>query len=89
MITALTFSCSYLIDVYTIRGASAVAANTILRSVFAAALPLIARPMFNNLGVAWACTLLGCIAIVLAFIPFLFIKYGSFLRSKSRLVMDT
>jgi hypothetical protein len=57
-----------------------------MRSIFAAALPLIAQPMFHNLGVDWACTLLGCIAILLAFIPFLFIKYGRALRARSRLV---
>ena len=77
---------SYLIDVYTVKGASAVAANTIMRSIFAAALPLIAQPMFHNLGVDWACTLLGCIAVALAAIPFLFIKYGKALRARSRLV---
>lgn len=77
---------SYLIDVYTAKAASAVASNTILRSVFAAALPLVAQPLYHNLGVSWASTLLGCIAIALATIPFVFIKFGPKLRAKSRLV---
>lgn len=49
---------------------AAVAANTFLRSIFAAALPLVAMPLFHNLGVNFACTLLGCIAAALGFVPF-------------------
>jgi DHA1 family multidrug resistance protein-like MFS transporter len=49
---------NYLIDAYTQYSASAVAATTFMRSIFAAGLPLVAQPLFNNLGVNWACTLL-------------------------------
>jgi hypothetical protein len=42
------------------------ASNTFMRSLFAATLPLVVEPLFNNLGVGWACTLLGCISIFLA-----------------------
>lgn len=35
-----------------------------------------------------ACTLLGCIAILLAGIPFIFFKYGKKLRSMSKLVSE-
>jgi len=42
------------------------ASNTFMRSLFAATLPLVAQPLFNNLGVDWACTLLGCISVILA-----------------------
>lgn len=50
-----------------------------MRSIFAAALPLVAQPLFNNLGVNYACTLLGCIAVVLGSVPFLF--FGEFVYS--------
>lgn len=46
------------------------AANTFLRSLFAAAFPLVAQPLYHNLGTDYACTLLGCIAAVLALVPF-------------------
>ncbi|KAL8292267.1 hypothetical protein RQP46_001733 [Phenoliferia psychrophenolica] len=55
---------NYLIDAYTHYAASAVASNTFMRSIFAAALPLVAQPLFNNLGVGYACTLLGLSAFV-------------------------
>ncbi|EJD48787.1 MFS general substrate transporter [Auricularia subglabra TFB-10046 SS5] len=76
---------NYLIDAYTQYAASAVAANTFLRSIFAAALPFVAEPLFHNLGVPWACTLLGCISVVLALVPFLFYIYGAKLRAMSRM----
>jgi DHA1 family multidrug resistance protein-like MFS transporter len=49
---------NYLIDAYTQYSASAVAATTFMRSIFAAGLPLVAQPLFRNLGINWACTLL-------------------------------
>ncbi|ORX40117.1 major facilitator superfamily domain-containing protein [Kockovaella imperatae] len=67
---------NYLIDGYTKNAVSAIAANTFQRSLFGAAIPLVTRPMFHNLGIQWACTLLGCIAALLGGIPFLFERYG-------------
>lgn len=63
--------------------ASALAANTIVRSAVGAAFPLFTAQMFHGLGVQWACTLLGCIGIILAPSPFVFYKYGPRLREKS------
>ena len=51
-----------------------------------AALPLVAGPLFHNLGVDWACTLLGCVAILLGGIPIIFLKFGAKLRGMSKLV---
>lgn len=48
-----------------------------MRSLLAAALPLVAEPLFDNVGVHWACTLLGCLAILFAGVPFLFYFYGA------------
>jgi DHA1 family multidrug resistance protein-like MFS transporter len=39
--------------------------------------------MFTNMGIQWAATLLGCIALVLVPIPILFYKYGARLRQRS------
>ncbi|CAD6588223.1 MAG: hypothetical protein CYPHOPRED_004316 [Cyphobasidiales sp. Tagirdzhanova-0007] len=49
-----------------------------------ASLPLVAMPLFHNLGVSWACTLLGCVSILLAGIPFVLLKYGKEIRSYSK-----
>ncbi|GAA6064705.1 hypothetical protein JCM10212_001610 [Sporobolomyces blumeae] len=76
---------NYLIDAYTVYSASAVAANTLLRSVFASALPLVTMPLFDNLGVGRACSLLGGLAAGLGTVPFLFYVYGPKLRSMSKM----
>ena len=55
---------------------SAIAANTFQRSIFGAALPLVTPPLFHNLGIQYACTLLGGIAVLLGGTPFLFNIYG-------------
>jgi hypothetical protein len=75
---------NFLIDTYRIYAASAVSANTILRSVLAATLPLAAKSMFNSLGVGPAMSILGGIATLALPIPFLFIKFGAQLRAKSK-----
>ncbi|ODV90425.1 hypothetical protein CANCADRAFT_24563 [Tortispora caseinolytica NRRL Y-17796] len=74
---------SYIIDVYLIYAASASSINTIMRSGFAASFPLFTKFMFDDLGIQWAGTLIGCVCLLLMPCPFLFYRYGAFLRSKS------
>lgn len=64
--------------------ASAIAANTFCRSMVAASFPLFSRQMFENMGIQWAATLLGCLAICLVPIPVGFYFFGKKLRSKSK-----
>ena len=40
--------------------------------------------MFDNLGIQWAGTLLGCLAVAMVPIPVCFYLFGSKLRAKSR-----
>ena len=75
---------NYIIDCYLFFAASAIAANTIMRSVFGAVCPLFTYQMFTNMHINWAGTLLGCVAAVLIPVPFLFFKYGHLIREKSR-----
>lgn len=76
---------NFLVDTYGgLYAASAVSANTFLRSVLAAAFPLAARPMFNNLGVGPAMSILGGFATLAIPVPFIFMKYGLTLRKKSK-----
>lgn len=79
---------NYIIDCYLLFAASALAGNTLLRSAFGAAFPLFALQMFDNMGIKWAGTLLGCIAVALIPVPFLFYKYGKRLRQKSKWTFD-
>ncbi|KAI3260971.1 hypothetical protein CBS147309_7331 [Penicillium roqueforti] len=76
---------NYLVDAYLPIAASAVAANIILRSAVAAGFPLFARQMFQNMGIQWASTLLGCLAAIMIPIPIIFRVYGPWLRGKSKI----
>lgn len=64
--------------------ASAIAGNTFLRSITAAGFPLFARQMYTGMGIQWASTLLGCVALLLVPIPVTFYVYGRKLRERSR-----
>ncbi|CAG9980625.1 unnamed protein product [Clonostachys byssicola] len=76
---------NYLVDAYLMFAASAIAGNTFLRSLCGAVFPLFARQMFDGMGIQFAATLLGCVAVVLAPIPFIFYKYGAAIRRKSKI----
>ncbi|CAD0086286.1 unnamed protein product [Aureobasidium mustum] len=75
---------NFLVDTYLLYAASAVSANTFLRSIIAGGLPLAARPMFNNLGVGPAMSILGGVAALALPVPFIFMKYGLKLRKLSK-----
>ncbi|KAF2145738.1 uncharacterized protein K452DRAFT_265037 [Aplosporella prunicola CBS 121167] len=74
---------NYLVDAYLMFAASAIAANTFLRSLCGAGFPLFATYMFQGMGVQWAGTLLGCVAAVLVPVPVVFYLYGEKIRQKS------
>lgn len=74
---------NFLVDTYGPFAASAVSANTILRSVLACAMPIAARPMFENLGLGPASSLLGGVCCLALPVPFLLMRYGAALRSRS------
>ncbi|KAL7948244.1 major facilitator superfamily domain-containing protein [Trichoderma barbatum] len=76
---------NYIVDAYLMFAASALAGNTLMRSLFGAAFPLFGRQMFNGMHIEWAATLLGCVALALAPIPFVFYFYGAKIRAKSKI----
>ena len=82
----LVFAVSvvYIIDIYLPVSASALAANTAIRSVFAAGLPLAAPVMYEKLGTAGATSLLGGLTVLLIPAPILFHRYGDRLRQTSK-----
>ena len=79
---------NYIVDVYKINANSAIAANTMVRSLFGAVFPLFAEYMYARLGVPWATSLLGFLAGVMAIGPIVFWKFGSDIRKKSRFVPE-
>jgi hypothetical protein len=86
--TIFQAALNYLIDTFQKYSASAVAANTFLRSIFAAVFPLFVNPMFHKLGIPWASSLLGFIAIALLPIPYLFYIYGPRIRKRGKFTAE-
>ncbi|CRG88786.1 putative transporter mfs2 [Talaromyces islandicus] len=74
---------TYIADVYTVHAASALAANSVLRSLFGVAFPLFTTAMYDGMGINWASTLVAFLALAMTPQPFLFYKYGKKLRLKS------
>nr|A0A089FRP6.1 RecName: Full=MFS transporter prlG; AltName: Full=Pyrrolocin biosynthesis protein G [fungal sp. NRRL 50135]AIP87507.1 putative MFS transporter [fungal sp. NRRL 50135] len=71
----------YLVDAFgTEAAASALAANTVLRSLFGAVLPLAGPSLYDSLGLGWGNSLLAFIGLAFAPVPFFFYKYGERLR---------
>ncbi|KAH7321977.1 major facilitator superfamily domain-containing protein [Rhexocercosporidium sp. MPI-PUGE-AT-0058] len=79
---------NYLADAYTVYAASAFAASSCSRSIFGALLPLAVNKMYDALGVAWATSTLGFAVLVMSLMPFVLIKYGPYLRGRSRLCSE-
>ncbi|KAJ5799243.1 MFS general substrate transporter [Penicillium psychrosexuale] len=75
---------NYIIDSYLMYAASAIAANTVLRSACAAASPLFTQYMFDALGVGGAGSLIGGVGVLLMPIPFVFYRYGAVIRARSK-----
>lgn len=74
---------SYLIDCYGKYAASALAANAVLRSLFGAGFPLFSREMYDELGAAWATSVLGFVALAMAPLPYFFYHFGPRIRAAS------
>lgn len=75
---------NYLIDCYVTEAATALAGLTFIRSSFGAAFPLFTQQMFHNLTIKWAATLVGCLGVLMIPVPFVFLKYGAYIRGKSK-----
>ena len=80
---------SYLTDCYGKYAASALAANAVIRSLFGAAFPLFSRQMYDKLGTAWATSLLGFLAVLMAPMPWVFYRWGPQLRAVSKYHLQT
>ncbi|KAJ5232129.1 hypothetical protein N7468_005085 [Penicillium chermesinum] len=79
---------NYLTDAYETFSASAQSAASCTRSILGAVLPLAAKPMFNTLGVHWACSLIAFLALAVSLIPFGFIRYGDRIRGNSKFCQE-
>lgn len=75
---------NYLVDTFTMYAASAVAANTFLRSCFAGAFPLVVGPMYHNIGTGPSSAITGGFSALLIPVPFIFYIFGKRIRARSK-----
>ena len=73
----------YLVDAFgSEAAASALAANTILRLLFAAFIPLAGPSLYTDLGLGWGNSLLGFIGVAFLPVPLFFTRHGAWLRER-------
>ncbi|KAG8624043.1 hypothetical protein KVT40_009019 [Elsinoe batatas] len=77
-------SYQYIIDSYEIYAASALASVTLIRYVVAGGMTVVGIPFYQNLGVHYTLTILGCISCICVPVPYVFYKYGRAIRQRSR-----
>ena len=75
---------TYVIDSYGANSASALATLTLVRYNVSAGIVHVADPMYHNLGVHWALSLLAFISLIICAMPFIYYKFGPLIRTKSR-----
>ncbi|KAL4919350.1 major facilitator superfamily domain-containing protein [Aspergillus aurantiobrunneus] len=80
------YASNYLTDSYGVYAASALAGNSVMRSVLGGIMPLVGTYLYDGLGPNWAGTLLGLLEVAIIPIPFVFYKYGYKIRMKSTLI---
>lgn len=80
------YSTNYMASCYGVYSASALAGNSVVRSLVGGTLPLAGPSMYASLTPQWAGTLLGLLEVVLIPIPFVFYKWGKPIRQRSRLI---
>ena len=82
------YASNYLAQSYGIYAASALAGNSVARSLLGGTLPLAGPAMYHKLGPHMAGTVLGLIQVAIIPIPVIFYKYGSKIRIKSTLIRE-
>ncbi|OAL27631.1 hypothetical protein AYO20_09704 [Fonsecaea nubica] len=82
--TVFQAALNYLVDTFSGYAASAVAANTFLRSCFAGAFPLAIAPLYNTVGIPWGTSIFGFFSIVMVPVPWIFYIFGERIRNKSK-----
>ncbi|KAK0649614.1 major facilitator superfamily domain-containing protein [Cercophora newfieldiana] len=82
--TIFQAALNYLVDTFQLYAASAVAANTFLRSCFACAFPLVVGPLYSRLGVGPGSSIPAGFAVCLVPVPFVFFMFGRRIRKRGK-----
>ncbi|GKU07575.1 unnamed protein product [Fusarium langsethiae] len=80
------FICTYMyiIDSYEIYSASALTFVALTRYIVAGGMTVVGIPFYENMGTHYTLTIMACLAVVLATIPYLLYFYGHNIRAKSK-----
>lgn len=84
IITCFAGIFTFTVEAYPLYAASALAANSFARSMFAASFPLFGVQMYEALGNQWATSLLAFLCLAMAPFPVLFFYRGKRIRGVSR-----
>ncbi|KAI7165487.1 MFS general substrate transporter [Hortaea werneckii] len=74
----------YIIDAYEAFAASALASITLIRYAASGGMVIVSVPFYENMGVHYTLTILACLSALLVPVPYVFYKYGPWIRSHSR-----
>jgi len=75
---------NYMVDSYQHIAASALAAKTLIRSIWGGSTVLFTIQMYDRLGVQWASSLIGFIALACCAIPYGFYFKGATIRKRAK-----
>lgn len=90
-LSLLLIFCSgivYIVDVYQFHSNSAMSIHVVVRSLVSCSFPIFANVMYDNLGVAWASSVLALLTLVMVPAPIVFYIYGGTIRSWSRFAFN-
>ncbi|KAL8278271.1 hypothetical protein RQP46_009303 [Phenoliferia psychrophenolica] len=74
---------NYLADVYNVYASSALSGMSLSRNLFGAVFPLFTQQMYARLGFQWASFLAGCLAGIMAVVPWTLLAFGPRIRARS------
>lgn len=80
------YACNFLTHSYGMYAASALAGNSVIRSILGGVMPIVGEYLYAGVGPNWAGTLLGLLEVVIIPIPFVFYRYGHKIRRRSALI---
>ena len=79
----------YIIDAYETYAASALVSVTLIRYLAAGGMTIAGIPFYENEGVAYTLTIMACISALMVPVPYVFYKYGHWIRAKSKYAIDS
>lgn len=80
---------TYIVEVYTIYAASALAANTAIRCVFGLTIPLAGPYLYDALGLGWGNSLLALLSLTISPAALWLLRAGERLRKNSKFDFGT